>query len=232
MLAQAGNFNWELLIPILFIIIAVVNSLWKAITGGAQQQNRPPQRGERPLPPPGQKPQPAQPGPQTVQEKLNAEIEEFLRRANDRRSEKNRRAGQPAQQQPKQQAQQPNVQGKSKQEPSEKKRRQQRESVSQSVEEHLGSRSFESREQNLAGDVARSELAMSQHVQHAFDHQLGSLGANTRSDDPSLGDETKATQTAEQRAEALAVAGLLVNQENLRRAVILREILERPVDRW
>jgi hypothetical protein len=28
------------------------------------------------------------------------------------------------------------------------------------------------------------------------------------------------------------VAGLLVNQENLRRAVILREILERPTDRW
>jgi hypothetical protein len=31
---------------------------------------------------------------------------------------------------------------------------------------------------------------------------------------------------------ARALAGLLVNQQNLRQAILLKEILDRPVDRW
>ncbi len=72
---------------------------------------------------------------------------------------------------------------------------------------------------------------MSEHVHQVFEHRLGSLGESTSEGQPA-GGETKATQSAQQKAEALAVAGLFVNQENLRRAVVLREILERPTDRW
>lgn len=236
MLAQAGN-DWGWVVPVVVVLIYVLSYLWNALTGAAQKQNRPqPARGERPLPPPGQGPPPAgaPPAEETVQAKLNAEIEEFLRRANERRADKGRRTGQPAQQQqpPREQpAPQTSGQSKSKQGTTEKKKRRERESVSQSVEEHLGSGKFEAREQKLADDVTRSELEMSQHVQQVFEHRLGSLGETTAEGQPTSG-ETIATRSAEQKAEALAVAGLFINPENLRRAVILREILERPTDRW
>ena len=37
---------------------------------------------------------------------------------------------------------------------------------------------------------------------------------------------------ADPQASAKALAGLLANQQNLRQAILLKEILERPVDRW
>jgi hypothetical protein len=230
MLAQAGN-DWGWVVPVVVVLIYVLSYLWNAFIGAAQaQKNRAPQaRGERPLPQPGQRPAP-QPADDTVQAKLNAEIEEFLRRANERRTDKNRGGNKPKQEPQRAQTPQQKSQ-KQKSDDSEKKRSRQRESVSQSVEQHLGSRSFESREQKLADDVQQSEREMSQHLQQVFEHQLGSLGTTTAEGQPTSG-ETVTTRTAEQKAEALAVAGLLVNQENLRRAVILREILERPVDRW
>lgn len=236
MLAQIGNDWWDLAVPAVIVLISVLSFLWNAFVGAAKKLNQPQQaRGERPLPPAGQGQQPAPPVEPTVQEKLNAEIEEFLRRANERRGNKNRGAAPPAQQQKKQQreqpAQQPGGQSKPRQDAGEKKKRRERESVTQSVEEHLGSGKFEAREQSLAADVTRSEAEMSQHVQQVFEHRLGSLGETTAEGQPTSG-ETKATQSAQQKAEALAVAGLFLNQENLRRAVILREILERPTDRW
>lgn len=238
MFAQVGN-DWDWVVPAVIVLISVLSFLWNTITGAAQKQNKPQQaRGERPLPPPGQGQPPAGAPPveETVQGKLNAEIEEFLRRANERRADKNRGAAQPAQQQQKKQprekpASQPSGQAKPKPEAAEKKKRRERESVTQSVEEHLGSSRFDAREQHLADDVTRSEAAMSEHVHNVFEHRLGSLGETTAEGQPTSG-ETVATRSAEQKAEALAVAGLFLNQENLRRAVILREILERPTDRW
>ncbi len=236
MLAQIGNNWWDLAVPAAIILLSVLSFLWNAFTGAAQKQNKPQQaRGERPLPPPGQGQQPAPPAEETVQAKLNAEIEEFLRRANERRADKNRGAAPPAQPQKKQQreqpVQQPSRPAKPKQDTADKKKRRERESVTQSVEEHLGSGKFEAREQSLAADVTRSETEMSEHVHQVFEHRLGSLGESTAEGQPASG-ETKATQSAQQKAEALAVAGLFLNQENLRRAVVLREILERPTDRW
>lgn len=227
MLAQARDWSW--VVPVLFVVFWVLSHLWNAFNAAAQKQKQQQQRGERALRPPGQGQQPgaAPPAEPTTQEKLNSEIEEFLKRANERRADKNRRAGQPSQQP----AQQASKKPQPKQEASEKKSRRQRESVSQSVEEHLGTGKFEVREQQLTADMARSELQMSQHVQQVFEHRLGSLGESTTEGQPAPA-ETKAAPPAEQNAEALAAAGLVVNQENLRRAIILREVLERPTDRW
>jgi hypothetical protein len=226
MLAQGGN-DWGWVVPAIFVLIWVLSFLWNNITGAAKKQNRQQPRGERPLPRPGQGQQPAPQVEDSMQARLNNEIEEFLRRANERRAAKNRSDSQPPQQQPAQQSRS----AKSQRSNTEKKNRTKRESIAQSVEEHLGSNKFQSREQHLTDDLTRSELEMSQHVQQVFEHRLGSLGESTAEGQPTTG-ETRVTQSAEQKAEALAVAGLLINQENLRRAVILREILERPTDRW
>ena len=73
---------------------------------------------------------------------------------------------------------------------------------------------------------------MEQHLKQVFEHRLGSL-ARQASDDPNAPyDIGSPTGRADPQASAKALAGLLANQQDIRRAILLKEILERPIDRW
>jgi hypothetical protein len=220
---------WAWLVPAVFIVIYLLNHLLTAKAGAAGQRNAQQQRrraaaGERPLRP-GPQQQPQQGGPS----QLNAEIEQFLKRANERRMEKARGA-EPARAVPAAPA------------PSEALREQPLDivpleprdfaSVSASVEQHLGGHSFQDRAEHMVDDIALADAERARHFKRVFDHRLGKLGDTEI--DPNAPTDVKAPPTTrdDPQAAAKAMAGLLANQQNIRQAILLKEILERPVDRW
>lgn len=218
---------WSWIVPLVIVVIYLLNHLLAGNKAQgqkpAQQRRRPPQ-GERPLAQqPGQRPQ-----QQAGQDPLQSEIEQFLQRANERRKEKARRSTPP--QQRAKPAPPPRqlvpVEEPVDVEPLERDF----DSVATSVEKHFSSsRQFESRAEHLADDVSQADEQMQRHLHQAFDHRLGTLGSSQPSDvhatEPSPNVDAPAST-------AKAVAGLLANRQNIKQAVLLKEILERPVDRW
>jgi len=99
------------------------------------------------------------------------------------------------------------------------------------VKEHLGSSKSENSAERLADEVTRADVQIAQHVQQALDHRLGSLGSGGGLGEP-VAPAAAVPTVNETTAAAQAVAGLFINPQNLRQAVLLKEILERPVDRW
>jgi hypothetical protein len=228
----------EWIVPVLVVTFFVISHLWNAIKGTQQQapQRRP--QTERPL-----KPQPAdgrgQPTQPVAQQasgqgQLNAEIDQFLKRANERRGEKggekSRRPQQSNRQAPAK-APLPSEKAAANQPRPTAGQRRGFDSVAESVQQHLGDRTFEQREQGLADDVVRAEEQLSQHVEQSFNNRLGTLGPGETST-PKPTETAAVVSTDDRAAAARAVAGLLINQQSLRQAVLLKEILERPVDRW
>ncbi|MEX0675695.1 MAG: hypothetical protein WD063_01385 [Pirellulales bacterium] len=219
---------WSWLIPAVFIIVYLVNHLLTGKAEGAKQRDAAARRrggaGERPL-------RPQQAPQQGGQSQLNAEIDQFLKRANERRMEKARRET-PAAGAPKPPLAPPPQPLREQPLEIEPLEHHGFDAVEESVKQHLGNRGFEQRAEHLADDIARAEGDMERHLQQAFGHRVGTLG----SVDP-VAPTTPVTDvrpsTADDRlAAAKALAGLLANQENIRQAVVLKEILERPIDRW
>lgn len=93
-------------------------------------------------------------------------------------------------------------------------------SVGAYVEDHLGTR--EEAAAHLT-QVSRSEAMFQAHLQQTFQHHVGQLDA--QANDPA------APAAAPPAAEAPWTA-LLADPGNIRQAVVLNEILQRPVDRW
>ncbi len=86
------------------------------------------------------------------------------------------------------------------------------------VEQHLGTGEFDERLGHLT-HVDRSEAAFQAHFQQTFQHHVGQL-------------ETQASETAAPLAADAPWAALLADPANMRQAIVLNEILQRPVDRW
>jgi hypothetical protein len=223
-LLAAGEWT-SFIIPLVFIVIYVLNYLISSSKpntppGRNNPQRRPPAKGERPLRPPqaGGVP-PANPSP------LNAEIEQFLKRANDRRGDRSRRvptAKTPPKPPPREQ-------------PVDVHPIEQRElsSVSASVEKHMANRGFTQRAEHLADDIVRADQEMEQHLQKSFDRHVGTLGdsAPKTSATPAT-DAEPVTDRAEPSAVSATLTGWLADPKNLKQAVILSEILQRPESRW
>lgn len=74
--------------------------------------------------------------------------------------------------------------------------------------------------------------AVARHVHDAFDHQLGQLHSGLERP----AEAAASTEAARRAAGSLVIARDLVaaarNPATIRQAILLREILERPVDRW
>jgi len=228
---------WELLVPAVIIVVYLISHLWGAAQSASKQQ----QRQQQPRPQgqnqqrrrqqPGEPADPRQPAAQREakagnQSQLNAEIEQFLKRAHQRRQDKSRGESAPRKN-PSAPLQPVPVAAQVVETPSE---RRPFDSVAQSVSEHLDNRRFEQRAEHLADDIRRSQQEMTRHLEEAFDQRVGSLGSLGEP----LGGSTQpaAGPSPEQAAQAKATAGLLVSPQNIRQAVLLKEILERPVDRW
>lgn len=235
--------DWlQFLIPLVFFIIYAINQL---LSGNKNKQQppaprNPPRRkpeAERPLrsEPPGAPPnKPARSG----QAQLNAEIEQFLKRAEQRRSEGSRREGvaprppEPPQRRPAtpeqpQRAQVPLEPASG----SESEPRRDFSSVATSVEQHLGNRGFGQRAEHLADDIVRADQQMEEHLQKAFGHRVGTLGESTPGRLAPATD-VAATVSADASSTILALADMLTSPQKIRQAIVLREILDRPEHRW
>jgi hypothetical protein len=228
MLIARGDWL-SVVVPIVFFIIYALNHLLtarKPVTPQARKPPRRPPEGERPL----RSPQQPAANPQTSsQSQLNAEIEQFLKRANDRRGDRSRREVAPTARAPKTPPKPPadrpiDVQPLERSEIS---------SVAASVEKHLSNRTFTQRAEHLADDIVRADQGMEQHLQKSFGHRVGTLSdaqKSTGSQTPATDNETAVVVAAGSAANA--IAGLLADPNNLKQAVILSEILQRPENRW
>ncbi len=231
--------GWGWVVPIVFLVIYAINHVLAQFKAQQKQQpGRPgqparpgqqarkrPAGGERPIRP-GEAPQ----QPQSPQAQLNSEIEQFLKRANQRRGEKpsrDRSSMQPRRSEP---TLVPLVEKPVDVQPLE---RRDFDSVAASVEQHLGSRNFEQRASHLADDVIRSEGQLEQHLQQAFNRRVGTLGDESSKPVDAERVTDVAGKTSTQASDAaVALRVLLANPQRVREAIMLSEILERPIDRW
>jgi hypothetical protein len=226
------------LVPLVFFVIYALNQLLAA--RGQQPKNNPrerrpnPPRAERPMRPP----QPDQQGGTAAQ--LNAEIEQCLKRASQRRGER------PAPQRAARTTPPPKAPSRSparsprpsappappREEPIdvEPVETHSFDAVATSVEKHIGSRGFAQRTEHLADDITRADEQMQAHLQQTFDRRVGTLR-----DEASRTAAVPADVAEAQKAEPTIAAGLaeqLRTPQGMRQAIVLGEILARPVERW
>ena len=228
-----ADAEWLKFIPaIIFFVVWVLNQLF---TAGKAKPGAPAERGapRRVPPPPGNPPRAVQ----APQPQLQTEIEEFLKRANQQRERKARQAQQPAPAPPRprpvQQAP-PRRELPIEVEVVEMPRRGDR--VGALSEHHMTTRQFDESSTHMADDILEGDRARKQHEDKVFRHNVGKL-ADTSSG--GAGDQSAPAMAAAAAAAAAPGAGevptfadLLRNPANLRQAIILNQIFERPTDRW
>jgi hypothetical protein len=215
----------KFIVPIIFVVIYLYNQLLSASKPKVPQprpQRRP--EGERAL-------RPAQPPAKGAPaSKLNDEIEQFLKRANDRRGDRAQREKRPSVKAPSKAPPKPLVETPLDAEVVE---RREFSSVSDSVEKHLANRGFSQRSEHLADDIVRADQQMEQHLQKSFSRRVGTFGdsaAQTAKEAPLTDTEPVVQNAAPSGASILGA--LLSNPLELKQAIVLNEILTRPEHRW
>jgi hypothetical protein len=101
--------------------------------------------------------------------------------------------------------------------------------VGDHVKEFLDASDFKRRSSSLADDIAESNQKMNEHLKDVFGHQLGGLAK--REEESSTAPEPVPLDVAAASA-GLDLVALLAQPSNLRQAVLLHEILQRPEHRW
>jgi hypothetical protein len=99
--------------------------------------------------------------------------------------------------------------------------------VSGYVQQQLGNRAFDERH---LSHLEQSESDFAAHTQQMFQHTVGHLAAQTSAAADADAAPSPTTPPANPVAET--VGALLADPRSLRQAVILNEILDRPVARW
>ena len=107
--------------------------------------------------------------------------------------------------------------------------------LSEHVHKYLDEKEFTQRASSLGGEVAQADNKIEQHLHNVFDHGIGQLAG--RAGETAAAPATLRTGFFEDEVPALSTAGiglavLLNNIDNLRQAIVLNEILQRPIDRW
>ncbi len=215
-----------ILVPFVFFVIYALNQLLAAKGGAQQQRNaqrRAAERGERGMRPPQQQAKPpADPGSQ-----LNAEIEQFLKRATQKRGERPMRE-RAAGSQPKAPPRPP------REEPVDVEPIERRgfNSVAASVEKHMANRGFSERAEHLTDDISRADEQMEEHLQKAFGHRVGTLPSDAASAAAAPVNDAETAVTFQPSGVAASLAAALATPQGMRQAVVLSEILARPEHRW
>ncbi len=101
-------------------------------------------------------------------------------------------------------------------------------SVSEHVQKHLDTRSFEQRASHMT-KVDQADEQLQQHLNRAFDHEVGTLAAEAKAKQAA---EAAATAATASKITAGGVAALLKDRNSVRNAIIMQEILRRPEERW
>lgn len=219
--------DWARLIVIgVFIVIWLFNHFL-----GGKANAKPPQRQQPAMRPQAgaAKPPPDQPQP------LAGEIEEFLKRANQKRQDRTRKKP------PVKVAAKPiitSVPARRLVQTSTDKQDFEisvSNSVSEHVQKHLDTHEFSDRAEHLVDDIKKGDVDRATHLKQVFDHKLGRLAdtSNTRSDQQiKLDTASQVATDAATIAAATPIASMLANPESLRQAIILNELLTRPEHRW
>jgi hypothetical protein len=164
--------------------------------------------------PPRPKPGPAQP--------VRSEIEEFLRRASRGTAGAGEAAaGQSPPRRPPAAPIQAEVVGD----------KPARGRVGEHVKSYLDASEFQRRSANLAEDMAEAAEKRTEHRQEVFGHSIGRLGAEAA---PSVAPQDLASAEAptDVPPPAFDLSALFTQPADLRRAIVLQEILQRPEHRW
>lgn len=168
---------------------------------------------------------------------MSDEIDEFIRRAAERRRQQGqgqRRAARPQQGQGKP-SQRPRV-PRSDVVDAEVVSAEVVEDVAMQVEKPLDSRGFDQRAAHLGEETAQADDRLEARLHQTFDHQLGRL-QQTSSVGPQATART-ATDVAASVTTAAAnemltfLVGALRSPQQVRQAIILSDILQRPEHRW
>jgi len=107
-----------------------------------------------------------------------------------------------------------------------------RASVADHVRSYLAGGRFDRETTDLGSEVAQADEKMEEHLRQAFEHRLGRLGTMggvTASVQPAPAPETPSAAPAGIAAE---LAAMLRTPASMRQAVVISEVLTRPVHRW
>jgi hypothetical protein len=103
--------------------------------------------------------------------------------------------------------------------------------VAQHVAQHLDTSDFAERAERMADVTEQADERMESHLHQAFDHRLGNISAGTQSITaavtPVADDEVRARV-----AHSHPLLSMLRQPQSVRNAIILSELLERPVKNW
>jgi len=73
---------------------------------------------------------------------------------------------------------------------------------------------------------------MEAHLQQVFEHKLGQLGVQTSVAEESTLDDDEEPEASKQLAPTFGLVDMLRDPQNLRNAIIAKEILTRPEHLW
>ncbi len=108
----------------------------------------------------------------------------------------------------------------------------QRAEVADHVRTYLSGGRFDRETTDLGSQVAQADEKMEEHLRQAFEHRLGRLGTMagaTASVQPAAAPETAPAAPADVAAQW---AAMLRTPASIRQAVVLSEVLNRPLHRW
>lgn len=216
-------------VVVLFVLVPAIWQMvakWREAQKAAEKQARGVQAGRPPI-------QAGQPGGAGGRAGMEDEIGDFLRRAARGRGAGPRQAAPP---QPPPRSSlvppPPSIQQPVEAEVIEEEEHRVGSGVAQHVREYLDSDKIAKHADQLGSDVGQTDERLEDHLHETFDHELGRLSH--------LPDEAIDLQTVEQRAPFAAFpetaatdfAALLADSQDVGQAILFREILRRPTDRW
>ena len=223
-----AQIPWDDLIAIIAVILFIVVPAVLQLLGRNKEQaqkQKPPQQKPRPDHPrpanqAGRQPAGGQPAGRQAAGGVEDEIDDFLRKV----------AGGPARKQPARQARpaRPVAKPRPVEQPVEAEvvgHQPLGKRLSEHVGEYLDTDEFQKRSSELGEKTAQTDVRVKKRLHKKFDHEVSRFDTALEAEEPGEPIEIP----------ALAAAGLpalLSDADNLRQAIILSEILQRPEDRW
>ncbi len=119
--------------------------------------------------------------------------------------------------------------------------RESRESVAEHVARRMHQGGLENRDADLGGTIQQTDRRMGSRLEGVFDHQVGQLGSasppgSAEATQPSAGAPVAAAPDTPSMVagsvSASRIAQMLRSPQDIAAAIVLSEILRRPVERW
>jgi hypothetical protein len=229
---NVGDFI-QVIVVLLIIIVSVIGKLVAGMREIKKPGVPPVARPQQPMPQipqmrpmPQQQPQVQVPRPKSVKD----EIEEFLRRAAEKKQPS---SASPLPRTPRSNA--PVVQQAEIVQAEIASDRPVGGEVTEHVKKYLDETQFTQRASKFGGDVAAADKKREDHLKQVFGHGISKLAS--KPGETSAPPTPPSTGFFQDEVPVLAAAGtgiasLLNNIDNLRQAIVINEILQRPVDRW